>query len=110
MSELEPIDNLYDFEIDKINELTKKLWYKWHQKKPTIQNLKEFETEVKGRFNDIGYVAELNAVEFLQDVLHGNFPPAQMEIVVVSRIEGIGEFDHERKGHEVRASRAKGGN
>ena len=95
---------MYDEEIQAIEKLTQKLIYKYSKVSPTFENLREFEKEARGRFLDIGFHAEVNMVDYLLDVLDPNHqgPPTPPEFVIVARVDPIAEFDHEKKGYEVK--------
>lgn len=107
--DLEPIVDLYDYEIEIVNDLTQKLYNKFGHRMLSAEQIKEFENEVKGRFLDNGFIAELNAVEYLLDLIDDKVPPRPIEIVVMSRAKVDDGFDYERKAWEVKQSRKKGG-
>lgn len=103
MSDSDNIVELYDHEIQTIQDLTYRIMKKYERRPPTEDNLRELNKEVVGRFQDAGFHVELE----LLDWLIGEAPAPT--ISVLSRVEKVEDFDYELKRAEILANREKNG-
>jgi hypothetical protein len=97
--------DIYDSELPKIGKVSQDLNTKWNYLarrldgatgSKLIDAINIFSKEVQGRFQEIGFIAEVNVAPIYMDR-----PP---EITIVDRIVKQ-EFDHERKGYEIKTGR-----
>ena len=101
--------DIYDSELPKIGKVSQDLNQKWNflarrldgaTGAKLIEALNIFSQEVTGRFQEIGFIAEVDVAP-----VYMNMPPS---ITIVDRLIKT-EFDYEKKGWEVKKSRAEGG-
>lgn len=93
-------DSLYDHERLAINRLMTTLM----DNIGSHRELSAFQREVRERFAEIGFVVR---VDFYEDPREEHLSGAQIpQITLVSRCDPlkVGEFDHDRMGHEVRSN------
>lgn len=97
--------DMYDEEIVKVTNLLMEMQNKWGPRPNNQKNLAEMATEIKDRFFKLGFVVDVDLVPCIQvDASGKSFPP---EVIVMSRVKDF-EFDHEKKGFEVKRSKTRG--
>lgn len=91
----QPIE-LLDSEVDQIQKVWD-LLRKKHQK--SYRNYVGVESEIKGRFADIGFVVTVNWFKYAIDGQVGE--GASPEITIVGRVNSGHQFDHDQQVKEV---------
>jgi hypothetical protein len=94
------ITELYDYEIKIVNDLTMRIMHKYKEKPLTPENLIAMEKEIEGRFHDAGFVVECDTLDYVTRLLAGE--EAYPIINVINRVTPIGEFDYDKKRHEIK--------
>lgn len=108
MTAMAPIDNLYDEEIKSINTLYENIYKTWKTRQNNKANILEFHKQVIYRFEEIGFDVDVDFTEYLSDIIQEKYPPRPPVLIVIGRVDPYIEFDHEKKGHEIKQARAKG--
>ncbi len=98
--QVEELDDLYDSEVLEIDRITAVL----SQKIGTMTELSAIQREVRERFAEAGFVARCDFYKDMNDPRPWDEKPSLPRISIVGRTEKVGEFDHERMGHEVRSN------
>lgn len=90
--------DLYDSELLEVRRVVSVL----SEAQGTTRDLEGFRREVVDRFAEVGLVVDVRVYE----ARHENRPDVVhlFKIVLTGRTEPLGEFDHERQAHEVRAN------
>lgn len=118
----ENIVEVYADEVEKIDQLLKAVQQRWGNKQFTPATQQEFEKDVVGRFEKIGFVAHVGWLEpdtpegldpmdaILWEQRQKNDGPKYVvpDVQLVGRIEKQGEFDHDRQKHGIIAGKMDG--
>lgn len=103
------IINLYDEELPRVGEVAYSINQLWKEtarhldlfnSKESSIKLGEFHKKAVGAFEKAGFIVEVDITPIYMDQ-----PPS---ISIVDRVDTI-DFDHEKKAHEIKKSRDKGG-
>jgi hypothetical protein len=101
---------MYDWEIAQIGEIWKELNKDWMRRPNTKNVLQEFAKVANERFLKAGFVVNVQWENTLIMVPGVNgIKPLPITIEVLGRVNPLPDgFDHERKRHEVLASKQRG--
>lgn len=110
--------DLYDYEIEEIGAVWKELNSNWMTKQNTRANLEEFAKVANAAFLKAGFVVNVqweNSLIMIPDIsAPGGMSQMPVTIEVLGRAPGAkgadhvtDGFDHERKRHEVLASKVR---
>lgn len=111
--EVKTMDNsdLYDWEMATIGQIWKELNKDWMRRPNTKAVLQEFAKVANERFLKAGFVVNVqweNTLIMVPSVT-GGIKPLPITIEVLGRVNPLPDgFDHERKRHEVLASKQRG--
>lgn len=94
------VDDLYDTEQIAISKVMATL----SQYIGTQREGSAIQREVRERFAEIGFVVRCDLKKDLYDPRPWDDKPWLPEISIIGRTEALGEFDHDRMGHEVRSN------